>query len=86
MRYNSGMAEQHTIVVKGRFTEEDMRQIIDIVNMIESARPDETFHVFIDAPDMEGEPDRILGRINPLRPGYERSTTVTQTRRDRDVN
>jgi hypothetical protein len=78
--------QEHTIVVKGRFTEEDMRQIIDVVNMIEAARPTETFHVFIDAPDMKGEPERILGRINPLRPGYERSTTTTQIRRDQDTN
>lgn len=66
------MSERRTVTVRGPFTEAEMKRIIAVVGEIESARPTETFEVFIDAPSMEGDPDRIVEELNPLRPGYER--------------
>lgn len=69
------MASSHTVILRGPFTAEDIRQIVDVAQMIESARPDETFEVFIDAPELDGEPERLMQQFNPLRPGYARTIT-----------
>jgi len=66
------MSERRTVTVRGPFTEAEMALIVDVVSDIESARPTETFEVFIDAPSMQGDPEKIVEELNPLRPGYER--------------
>lgn len=62
----------HTVVVKGPFTTDELRQIFDLIKQIEAERPTETFEVYINAPEMEGEVEDIIAEINPLRYGYER--------------
>lgn len=62
--------EAMRVVIKGPFTEEDLRQIVDVLRMIESTRPTETFEFIIDAPETDIEIE--LSRVAPLPPSYER--------------
>ena len=61
-----------TIVIKGEFSEQELRRILDVIRDIEASRPDETFEVHINDPEMQGDVEDILAAINPLRSGYER--------------
>lgn len=61
------------IVLRGPFTEDEIRQLVTAMQQIEARRPDETFELFIDASDSpDDDVQGLLDRVNPLRPGYQR--------------
>lgn len=61
-----------SILIRGPFTEAEMRRIVLLLQDIEGARPEETFEVFIDSPQADAQAEEFLEAMNPLRPGYER--------------
>ena len=58
------------LVIKGPFTEDEVRRIAAVVQQIESTRPEETFDVIVDAEETDVEVE--LERVMQLPPGYER--------------
>lgn len=61
------------IILRGPFTEGEIGQLVAVLQQIEARRPDETFEIFLDASDTDGDDvQALLERVNPLRPGYER--------------
>ena len=66
------MCAVSTIVIKGPFTPQEMNRIAKAVCQAEAQRPTETFEVYINAPNMQGEVDAVLDLFAPLRYGYER--------------
>lgn len=60
-----------SVVLKGPFTDDDLREIVETMQRIEGRRPDETFNVLLDAEDDEIV-NGFMERINPLRGGYAR--------------
>jgi hypothetical protein len=68
-----------TVTIQGPLTEEDIARIIAVVGDIEEDRPDETFSIFFNQPNIGGDEFRdMIERVNPLRPGYTRQITVVE--------
>lgn len=61
-----------SLMVRGPLTDENLAAILYVVRAIEALRPDETFEVYIDAPDIDTEIEKFAEAMNPRRPGYER--------------
>ena len=69
------MTEIVTVVLRGPFTRAEVKALVMAVGCIEAKRPDETFEVYVDAPEMEGEVDELIDQNNPPRAGYTRTIT-----------
>lgn len=67
-----------TVSIRGPLTDDEVREIVEVLQRIESRHPDETFQVFINSPESEAEVNDMLEKVNPLRYGYER---VVKTRK-----
>jgi hypothetical protein len=74
------MMSSRLVVLRGPFTDVELREIIAVVSDIEARRPDEVFELSIDASDSDDDVQELLDMVNPLRPGYER--VVKYWRRD----
>lgn len=59
------------VVLKGPFTDHDIQQIVEVAQQIEESRPDEVFHVLLNAEE-DADVVQFLEDINPLRQGYSR--------------
>ncbi len=70
-----------TIVIKGPFTSQEMSRIARAVCQAEAQRPDETFEVYINAPNMQSEVDDVLDLFAPLKYGYERTVKYGRRRK-----
>lgn len=70
-----------TIVIKGPFTSQEVAKIAKAVCQAEARRPTETFEVYINAPDMQGEVDAVVNLFAPLRYGYERTVKYGRRRK-----
>lgn len=74
-----------TIVIRGPFTDAEVAALVALVGRIEHKRPDETFEVFIDAPEEQGTVDEIIDKINPPRPGYTRTLSYWKTNPEKET-
>jgi hypothetical protein len=66
-----------TVLIRGPLTADEILDIIAVMQRIEAARPTETFHVAVDAPEADDQIERIMDQV-PLNPGYERITRTVR--------
>jgi hypothetical protein len=62
------------LLVKGRFTEDDWRELVQTLRQIESRHPDETFWATVidsDTDPTSAEAVDMIKRTYPTRPGHE---------------
>lgn len=59
-------------MLRGPLTDDEVRQIVEVVKDAEERRPDETFTIAVDDPESDADAQELLDAINPLRAGYER--------------
>ena len=68
-----------TLVIRGELTEEQIRQFVLLVQRFEGQNPTETYRLAIIDPQGTASSDetmKLIERVNPLRPGYERVLTA----------
>jgi hypothetical protein len=65
-----------TVMIKGPFTDDEIRAIVAVIQRIELDRPDDIFGIVIDSPQTDMDIDEFMATI-PINPGYERITRLT---------
>jgi hypothetical protein len=63
---------ERVVVLKGPFTDGELREIVEAVQRIEERRPDETFNIAVDVSDADADAAELLSLINPRRADYAR--------------